>query len=209
MKGSRCGHVLALALLATVTLLAGCALQNPPPVAIYTIEPGWEQGDGAQGTKKRAAILQIAPVRGSAALTSTDILYSDTVHAQQGYAFSRWRDAPVRLMQTVLEVAVENSGLFVAVLPSTSVSGADFLLESTLLECGHILGEDGSSAGVIRMRFHLVENKSRKVVAGKELVAKIPAATLDAGGAVAAINQAAAQVVGDLVVWLEENSSGK
>lgn len=209
MKGDRYGTILALVLLAACLLLTGCVFQNPPPVAIYTIEPGWGQGDAGQKAKKRDAILQIAPVRGGAAFTSTEILYTDTQHARQGYAFSRWRDAPVRLMQTVLEVAVENSDLFVAVLPSTSVSGADFLLESALLECGHFLGKDDSSAGVIRMRFHLINNKSRKVVADKELVARIPAATLDAAGGVAAINQAAAQVAGDLVVWLEDKCSGK
>jgi ABC-type uncharacterized transport system auxiliary subunit len=108
------------------------------------------------------------------------------------------------MMQTVLEVAVENSGLFRAVLPPTSVSGADFLVESTLLEFGHLLGREGTSAGVVRMRFHLIDNKSRKVVASKELVARIPVATMDARGAAAAINQAAIKVATDLVVWLSE-----
>lgn len=202
MKGSRYGKVMALAILVVCAISAGCALQSLPPVEIYTVEPVWGQNDPAQTEKKGSAILQIALVRGSAAFTTTDILYTDTLHTQHSYAYSRWRDAPVRLIQTVLEVAVENSGFFRAVLPPTSASGADFLLESTLLEFGHFLGQDGSSAGVVRMRFHLVDNKSRKVVAGKELVAEIPAATLDARGATAAINQAAMQVVSDLAVWL-------
>jgi len=199
----------ALALLISFALLAGCVFQNPPPVAIYTIEPGWGQGNAAPRAKKREAILQIAPVRGGAAFTTTEILYTDTLHTRQSYAYSRWREAPVRLLQTALEVALGNSALFAAVLPSTSVSKADFLLESALLECGHFLEEDGASSGVIRMRFHLVENKSRKVVASQELAAKVPAASFDAAGAAAAINQAAAQIVADLVVWLEDNCPDK
>ena len=202
MKGSRCGQVLVLAVLATLTLITGCTFQSPPPVEIYTIEPGWEQNVLAPTEKKGSALIQIAPVRGSAAFTSTEILYTNTLHTQNSYTYSRWRDAPVRAMQTVLEVAVENSGLFRAVLPPTSVSGADFMVESTLLEFGHILGQDVSSVGVVRMHFHLIDNKSRKVVASKELVARMPAATLDARGATAAINQAAMQVASDLVVWL-------
>ncbi len=202
MKGSRCGQVLVLAVLATFTLITGCTFQSPPPVEIYTLSPGWGQSDPAPTEKKGSALIQIALVRGSVAFTTTEILYTDKLHTQHSYAYSRWRDAPVRAMQTVLEVAVQNSGLFRAVLPPTSVSGADFLLESTLLEFGHFLGQDGSSVGVVRMRFHLLDNKSRKVVADKELVARIPAATLDALGATAAINQAAMQVASDLVVWL-------
>jgi ABC-type uncharacterized transport system auxiliary subunit len=54
------------------------------------------------------------------------------------------------------------------------------------------------------MRFHLIDNKSRKVVASKELDARIPVATMDARGAAAAINQAAIKVATDLVVWLSE-----
>lgn len=204
MKGSSCGQVLVLAILVAFTLITGCTCQSLPPVEIYTLEPGWEQNVPVQTEKKGSSLIQIAPVRGSAAFTTTEILYMDTKHIQHSYAYSRWRDAPVRLMQTVLEVAVENSGLFRAVLPPTSVSGTDFLLESTLLEFGHILAEGSSSVGVVRMRFHLLDNKSRRVVADKELVARIPAATLDARGATAAINQAAIKVTSDLVVWLSE-----
>ncbi len=204
MKKNRCGQVLVLAILVAFTLITGCTFQSLPPVEVYTIEPGWGQSDPAPLEKKGAAIIQIAPVRGSGAFTGTDILYTDTRHTQHSYAYSRWRDAPVRMMQTVLEVAVENCSLFRAVLPPTSVSEADFLVESTLLEFGHFLERDGASAGVVRMRFHLIDNKSRKVVASKELIARIPVATMDARGATAAINQAAIKVAGDLVVWLSE-----
>ena len=204
MKENNCGQVLVLAILVAFTLITGCTFQSLPPVEIYALEPGWGQNDPAPTEKRGSALIQIAPVRGSAAFTTNEILYTDTRHTQHSYAYSRWRDTPVRAMQTVLEVAVENSGLFRAVLPPTSVSRADFLVESVLLEFGHFLGQDGSSTGVVRMRFHLIDNKSRKVVASKELVARIPAATLDARGATAAINQAAIKVTSDLVVWLSE-----
>ncbi|MCX5870836.1 MAG: ABC-type transport auxiliary lipoprotein family protein [Deltaproteobacteria bacterium] len=204
MKRNRCGQVLVLAILVAFTLITGCTFQSLPPVEIYTLEPVWGQSDPAPIEKKGTAIIQIAPVRGSGAFTGTDILYTDTRHTQRSYAYSRWRDSPVRMMQTVLEEAVENSGLFRVVLPPTSVSGADFLVESDLLEFGHFLGRDGASAGVVRMRFYLIDNKNRKVVDSKELVGRIPAATMDARGATAAINQAAIKVATDLVAWLSE-----
>jgi ABC-type uncharacterized transport system auxiliary subunit len=204
MRGNSCGKALVLAGLVVLTLITGCTFQSLPPVEIYTLEPVWGESNSAQGEKKGSALIQIAPVRGSAAFATTEILYTDTKYTQHSYAYSRWRDTPVRAMQTVLEVALENSGLFRAVLPPSSASGADFLLESTLLECGHILTDpEGSpSVGVIRMRFHLLDNKSRRVVASKEFTSRIPAATLDARGGTAAINQAVLKVAGDLIVWL-------
>ena len=194
-------RVLAVFVVLTL-LIAGCTLQPLPPVEIYTLDPEWGQSGQVATERKGSALIQIAPLRGSAAFATTDILYTDTLYTQHSYAYSRWQDTPVRAMQTVLEVAMENSGLFRAVLPPTSVSGADFLLESTLLEFGHIIPGGSSSVGVVRGRFLLLDNKSRRVIASKELVARIPVVTLDARGATAAINQAALKVVSDLVVWL-------
>lgn len=184
--------------------MAGCTpvLQNLPPVDVYAIDPGWSQSEPAQTAKKGSYIIQIAPVRGSAAFTGTDILYTDTRLSQHSYAYSRWRDTPVRAMQNVLEVALGKSGLFRAVLPPTSVSGADFLVESTLLEFGHFLAEDGPSTGVVRMRFYLIDNTNRRVVASRELVARMSVPTPDARNATAAINQAALRVASDLAAWL-------
>lgn len=202
MMRNSCAQVLILAILVTFTLSTGCTLQNLPPVEIYTLEPDWSQSDPVQPEKKGSVILQIALVRGAAVFATTDILYTDRRNSQHSYAYSRWRDAPVKSMQTLLEVAVGKSGLFRAVLPSTSASRADLLLESTLLEFGHVLGEDRASEGVVRMRFHLVDNSSKRVVATQELMATVKTVTADARGATMAINQAAIQVAGDLVAWL-------
>lgn len=196
-------QTLVLAILVTLTL-STCTFQNLPPVVVYAVDPGWSRDAPIQAAKKSSVIIQIAPVRGGDAFNSTDILYTDQQLRQHSYAYSRWRDAPVRSMQAVLEVTLEKSGLFRTVLPPTSVSRADLLLESTIFEFGHFFAEDGSSKGVVRMRFHLVDNVSRKVVAGKELVAMMEVVTSDAGGAAAAINKAALGVSGDLVVWLGE-----
>lgn len=204
MKRSRCWLSLIPAIGVIVAMMAGCALQEHPPVAIYTVEPGWSQSAQAAMEKKGVTIIQVATVRGAAAFTSTDILYSDKPYSQRSYAYSRWRDAPVRLMQTVLEVTLQQSGLFRDVLPPVSASRSDLLLESTLLEFGQVFEKDGSSAGVVRMRFHLVDNNNKMVLAGKELATSIPVATADARGAAAAINAAAMKVAGDLVGWMAE-----
>jgi len=197
----RCARVLILTIL-VLGLAPGCALRNEPPMTVYALEPQWSVEERGAVVKNDSRVLQVAPVRGAIALQTTDILYTDQVRSQQSYAYSRWREAPVRAMQTVIEVALGNSGLFKAVLPSNSEAGVDLVLEGTLLECGHVLKEGGASQGVVRMRFYLIDTKDRTVMAGKELVAVAPAATNDASGATAAINQAALQVAAELAAWL-------
>lgn len=203
MIRNSCCYVLVLAILTALTVTAGCTGQKLPPVEIYTLEPEWRQGDPDRTEKKGSVIIQIAPVRGGGAFATTDILYSDRPNSQHSYAYSRWREAPVRAMQTIFEVAVGKSGLFQAVLPPTSVAGADLLLESTLLELGHVLGDEGWSAGVVRVRFYLVDNRSRRVIATQELMATVKTVTVDARGATRAINQAALDLAGELEDWLK------
>jgi len=199
---NRCRRVLVVTILVLGVLTAGCVMRNEPPMTVYALEPQWSAEERGAAAKKGSRVLQVAPVRGAAALQTTDLLYTDQARSQQNYAHSRWREAPVRAMQTVIEAALGNSGLFKAVLPSNSEAAADLVLEGTLLECGHVLKEGSASQGVVRMRFYLIDTKDRTVMAGKELVAVAPAATNDASGATAAINQAALQVAADLAAWL-------
>lgn len=88
------------------------------------------------------------------------------------------------------------------VVPPTSVSKADFLLESTLLDLSHHIDDDGTSEGVIRVRFYLINNTTRTVTATKEFVSRVPITTQNAKGAVEALNKAATNVARELVTWL-------
>jgi len=202
MMQGRYGQPLILVILVLGIFFGGCALHDAPPMAVYSLEPQWNESEVVPADKRTTIVLQVAPVRGAAPLHTTDILYSDRRHSLQSYAYSRWREAPVSAMQTVLETALGKSGLYRAVLPMSSEAGTDLILESILLECGHIFGESNSSEGVVRMRLHLIDSKRRMVVADKELVVRVAAVTNDAPGAAAAINQAAWKLAGELVVWL-------
>jgi ABC-type uncharacterized transport system auxiliary subunit len=90
------------------------------------------------------------------------------------------------------------------VIPPTSISKADFLLESTLLDLRHDIHDDGTSEGIIRVRFYLINNTTRTVTATKEFVSRIQASTQNAKGAVKALNEAATNVARDLVTWFSE-----
>lgn len=185
---------------------AGCGIKSVSPAAdTYTILPAWNcSRDRIEARKKSSTIIKLAPARGAKLFSSTEFLYTDTSYGLNSYAYSRWSDAPVRLLQTLFQVAMEESGLFVAVVPPTSVSKADLLLESTLLDFSHHVKDDGTSEGVVRVRFHLIKTTAKTVTATKELVSKVPATSQDAHGAAAALNKAATNVARNLVSWLSE-----
>ena len=186
-------------------LLAGCMTKSVTPADIYTISPEW--GDSraqAETEKKSPLIIKLAPVRATRALTGTEIIYTDARYGRNSYAYSRWSDAPVRLLQTLFHVALEENGRFGAVVPPTSASEADLLLESTLFDFSHHINDDGTSDGVVRVRFYLIDNTTKTVTATKEFASRVPASSQNARSAAAALNKAATNVARDLVSWLAE-----
>ena len=186
-------------------LLAGCMTKNLAPADIYTISPEWGgKRTRMEREKKSPLIIKLAPVRATQALTGTEIIYTNAQYSQNSYACSRWSDAPVRLLQTLFQVALEEGGRFGAVVPSTSASEADLLLESTLFDFSHHINDDGTSNGVIRVRFYLIDNMKKTVTATKEFASRVPASSQNAQSAVAALNKAATNVARDLVSWLAE-----
>lgn len=89
-------------------------------------------------------------------------------------------------------------------VPPTSVSEFDLLLESVLLDFSHHINDDGTSDGVVRVCFYLVDNKTGTVTATKEFVSKVSAPSQNAQSAAAALNKAATNVARDLVAWIAE-----
>jgi len=186
-------------------LLAGCATENIPPADIYTISPDWSDSrTQVQRKKNSKLIIKLTPVRATGALTGTEIIYTDFQYDRNSYVFSRWNDSPVKLLQTLFLVALEESNLFKAAVPPTSIAEADLLLESTLLDLSHHIKNDGTSEGVVRLHFYLINNKTKTVTATGEFVSRVPASTQNAQGAVAALNKAATNVARKLVNWLAE-----
>ena len=191
------------------SLLPGCALKPLPAIDIYTVSPSWHetsiQAESAVQIKKQRAItLKLAPIQGVRSFSATDIIYSDVLHGRNKYAYSRWSDSPVRLLQTYIQVALEQSKQFLAVVPSTSVSNSDYLLESVLLDFSQHFKEENDSEAVIRMHFYLINSRSKKMIAGKEFITRVPTSSNDAAGAALALNQGASIIVQNLVSWVAE-----
>jgi len=188
-----------------ICLLAGCATKSVPPAHIYTISPeGVGRRAPAAGETKSPLIIKLAPVRGTRAFAGTEILYTDAQYSRNSYAYSRWSDAPVRLLQGLFQVALEENGRFGAVVPFTSASEVDLLLESTLYDFSHHINDDGTSDGVVRVRFYLIDTTTKTVAATKEFVSSVPASSQSAYGAAVALNRAATNVARDLASWLAE-----
>lgn len=200
----RFGHLCYLCLL---LWLSGCATQALPPVTEYALSPTGMAPPQSQ--KSLPVTIKLSPIVASQIYLLPDIYYVSDSYQHNPYAYSRWIDAPVRMLRLVLQDGLEQSGLFEAVLPSSSMLSADLHLETTLYDFSHHVGVGDSSEAVVRMHFFLVDARKGKLLGSRQFVSRIVADSKDAKGGVAAINAAVAAVLEQLVSWLSETASGR
>ncbi|WP_456403831.1 ABC-type transport auxiliary lipoprotein family protein [Thiolapillus sp.] len=181
--------------------LAGCATQTLPPVTEYTLSP--ELKPDSVSAQHLPLTIKLAPVAGSQIYATPDIYYVDDGYQRNPYAYSRWVDAPVRMLELVLQDGLVQSRLFKAVLPSSSALQTDLRLETTLYDFYHHVGEGGESEAVVRLGFYLIDAKKGKLLGSRRFSSRVPAASTNAQGGVAAINAAVAQMLPRLVSWLD------
>ncbi|WP_456371747.1 ABC-type transport auxiliary lipoprotein family protein [Thiolapillus sp.] len=186
-----------------IALLAACAGKPQPPVTEYSLSPRIQP---RTSTELRLPVtLKLAPVNASQKYMTTDIVYVDGKYRRNSYAYSRWVDTPVHMLQLVLQDGLERSGLFQAVLPSSSLLRADLRLEATLYEFSQQLKPGQKSEGVVRLGFHLLDVRESRLLASRQFEVRVPAPSLDAQGGVSAINAAVAALLPRLVNWLRGN----
>ncbi|MEA1889384.1 MAG: ABC-type transport auxiliary lipoprotein family protein [Pseudomonadota bacterium] len=181
----------------------GCVTEKLPPTSTYTLN--LDLGDvhsSANAEQRTNSILMIGRIRSTHAFSGTDILYTDARYGQNSYAYSRWSDSPTSMLLHVFQEALEKSGIYMAVVPYSSQSKSDLLLESTLLDFSHRINDDGTSNGALRMRFNLIDYKTKRVIASRDFVSSVPVTQQNAQGAVAALNKAVVQLTQDLIDWL-------
>ncbi|WP_457673391.1 ABC-type transport auxiliary lipoprotein family protein [Thiolapillus sp.] len=184
-----------------VMLLAACVGQPLPPVTEYSLSPSMPAGRMMETSLPLT--LRLGPVVASRIYQGSELYYLDGAYRLNPYAYSRWVDAPVRMLQLVLQDGLERSGLFQAVLPSSSRLQADLRLEVTLYDFSHHLqGKQGSEA-VVRMGVHLLDARQGRLLASRRFEARMPAPGGNASAAVAAINGAVADILPRLLDWLQ------
>ncbi|MFW2440173.1 MAG: ABC-type transport auxiliary lipoprotein family protein [Arenicellales bacterium] len=183
--------------------LAGCMTEKLPAASIYTLKPDLGAVRPSVNTEQKPTnILMLGSIRSTHAFNSTDILYTDGRYEQNSYAYSQWGDSPTSMLLLIIQQALEKSGHYKAVVPYTSQSQSDLLLESTLIDFSHHVNDDGTSDGILRISFNLIDNRTKRVIASQEFMSSVPASQQNAQGAVAALNKAATFVTRDLIDWL-------
>ncbi len=195
---------LCLSVICVFLLGSGCNLR-PAPVTIktYVIDSRVTIPEKLV-SKPFPTTLILSPVLGALPLRTQKILYRPSEVALRPYLYSRWEYAPTHMLMIKMIDAISASGLFKAVSYRATGTHGGLYLETTLLDFTQHLSVDGeSSKGVVSVMFHLIDGKTRNIIASKKYVIEKPTPSYDAQGAVLALNAASDELCLKLLAWLK------
>ncbi len=186
-------------------LISGCAVKKAnTPINTYTITTFPISQPSKQQSKFENKTIKIATPKSTNDILSSKILYSKNEFELDAYTYARWSDTPNKLLHDIFLYTLENAHVFKTTLRSTSRAKADFLLESNLIDFYHNFKKDGTSEGILKIQFYLIDLKTKKITANKFFTSSIKAKSNDSRGAVEALNKATQDITKRLIQWLWE-----
>lgn len=192
-----------IVLLIFSTFLSACSLQNTtPPIETYFIAPP-STTTNTRSAETGTLVIQLTAAETSHVFSSTNISYQDQQKGFNSYAYSRWSDSPVNLLNFYFQQLLEQSQYFSAVISPSSLSDADLVLESTPYDFSHHIKDDNLSTANVSIQFYLIDARSKELIATALFDAEI-ASEQNAESAVFSLNQAVNNIDEQLLSWLEQ-----
>lgn len=196
--------------IALIFWLTSCSVITPivtPAIDVYSISPEIKQSEtSADMTAMKfpsAVILALSSIRSPQEFMTTGIIYRDADYGFNSYAYSRWSDSPSKLLEYYLQQSLAKSQYVLAIIPSSSRSEHDLLLEATLVDFSHhLVTRSPSSTAVVSIIFYLINPEGRILLATKQFTEEVILEQDNAKGATRAINQASKIVADGVQAWL-------
>ena len=182
-------------LLVSIALLSSCALVSTPEQETKKQVISKVPDVPRSATSSGATILVLAPEAASAYDTS-DMAYTNKPYQVEYFARNEWADKPARMIQGLLAQTLRTTGHFKDVYEAPYVGEHRYALRSELVELRQDFSGESPTLR-LSMRMNLVDGKSNKVLASRELSTQEPMKEKSPYAGVVAANDATARLLLD------------
>lgn len=187
----------AIALLSI--LLAACTTMRPPveSITLYTFAVQPLQPVAAP---KLAAVVEVASPIAWPGFDTPGIVYVREPYELDYFAASRWADTPAHMLNPLIVRALEQTGVFRAVVRAHAGVPADFRLDTEIVRLVQDFDVRPSRVE-IALRARLTDLRARRVAASGEFDEIETASAENAAGGVVATNVALQRMLQRIAEW--------
>jgi cholesterol transport system auxiliary component len=189
---------------AAAFMLGGCALGlggGSPPAAFDLEAPTVEKVRGG-----RAVQLTINPPIAVKTIDTEEILVKGAGGRIAYFSGVAWGDRLPRLFQARLVEALANTGAFKAILTNQDRVSGDLSLGIEIRNF-EVEASATNAEAVVDVYVKLIDEKNNAVVTTKRFQARTPAAGIDPGAGIKALNSAFQQVAAAIVTWVARRAA--
>ena len=191
--------------------LSACSALGPSTTAtstFYSIDNLWREQNNVpkqatqsgNATTQPTLTLAISPPHAAAGFDSARMLYVRQPHKIEYFAHNEWIEPPARMLEPLLVAATERTGAFRAVVMSPNSTTSDLRLNTEIIRLQHDFSTQPSRVR-FTLRATLVDDNTRRVIAGEEFDESVEAKSEDPYGGVLATNAVIKTVLEKLAVF--------
>lgn len=147
--------------------------------------------------------ISIAPIKTKQSLNTKNLIYLYQDGSIGSYQYSRWSDTPSVMLEQLITQKIQDAKIFSSVAPLASQSKSDYMLESYLDSFYHNI-EQNKSDGYINISCRLIDISQKKVISQQQFKITSPSKSIDAKGAIQALQNGSNALTQEVVLWIEK-----
>ena len=188
-------------------LLAACTLPmvgvRDPGMAQHRYILEWSPTQAARVPSRKAPSLLVSPVRARPPYSSSDMLYMSRANELNTFAYHSWADSPAHMLEPLMVLSAEHSGLFRLVAPAGNPVVTDLRLDSWLLHLRQVF-EAEQCRVELAIRIELNDVTNANPLGSHLFDYREPCDAASPQGGMATANRVVARFLADMPATLQE-----
>lgn len=198
--------ILHIIIVSSLILLTGCTSTKLPPLKTFNIETS--KDCCKTSLKKQNLTIKIIEPKTSKYLNTTSIYYSDSQYSLQTYKLSKWSGYPTKMILNVITSNFDNLNLYENIITSNIYAKPDYTIQSELLDFKQVINDSQAFVN-LKLKFYIIKNNQNKKIISKTFTYKTKCNTVNAYGAIEALNHSVNLLINDLSLWVYNNTKEK
>jgi ABC-type uncharacterized transport system auxiliary subunit len=185
----------------SLLFLTACSTTYPA-ITEYRIDADIKTPQDIKGSCRQHS-LTVAQVFVKSSLMSKKMKYVVGKYKEYAYNQAEWAQNPNRAISDELVKAIQNANVFKTVDSYKSFSRSDYTLQSRVDEFSQYFSADEKeSFAKVSITFSLIDNKTAKIIASRQIIKEKKTQNPDAQSGVVALNELLAESLKEMTEWI-------